>query len=149
MARWCANPRAVRERQQSSSDLLADDAGEGGTESRHELSRNIALSEVGGTTAAEAVLGQRIPEDRAAVEPEIEAARENDARRSGLFRAKDSRGTGHGRGEAGGEEANVVAIPIFPAAVNETQAVFDLNFHGEAAGLIVGELFAHALALFG
>ena len=53
-----------------------------------------------------------------------------------------------GGGETGGEQAAVLGVAILPCAVDDAETVFDLDFDGEARGVVVGQLFAEALAIF-
>ena len=110
---------------------------------------DFALGEFGGAAAAEAELGERFFENEAAVEVEVEAAREDEGNRVRHFGAEEDDGGRRGGGEAGGEEAVVFGVAVFPDAIDEAQAAFDLNFDAEAGGVVVGEFFAEALAVFG
>ena len=88
-------------------------------------------------------------EEAAAVEGEVETARQDNRSGVGGLRAEEDDGRWGSRGETGGEEAAVFGVAILPGAVDDTEAVFDLDFDGEARSVVVGELFAEALPIFG
>jgi hypothetical protein len=130
------------------------DGGAGGGEERGAQGGKLqggdfALGEFGGAAATEAELGERFFEDAATVEVEVEAAREDEGNRVGHLGAEEDDGGRRGGSKAGGEEADVFGIAIFPGAIDEAQAAVDLDFDSETGGVVVGELFAEALAVFG
>ncbi len=126
-----------------------DGGNEGGAQRGKQFHGDFALGEVGGATTAEAELREGFFEEAAAVEGEVETARQDNRSGVGVLRAEEDDRRWGGGGETGGEEAAVFGVAILPGAVDDAKAVFDLDFDGEARGMVVGELFAEALAIFG
>jgi hypothetical protein len=127
---------------------FVDGGHEGGAQSGELLEGDLALSEVGRASAAKAELREGFFEEAAAVEAEVEAARQDDGGGFGAFGAEEDDGGGSGCGETGGEQAAILGVAILPEAVDNAETVFDLDFDGETRGVVVGELFAETLAIF-
>lgn len=110
--------------------------------------RDLSLGEIGGASAAKADLGQGFFENAAAIEVDVEAACQNDECGVEVLGTEEEDGGGRSGGDTRGQEFNVIGIAVFPGAIDEAQAAVNGNLDGEARGVVVGELFAEALAIF-